>query len=238
MNAQLGEFTWPEVAGGARLLAVPTGSCEQHGPHLPLDTDTSIAQALSNHLAARLDHVVVSPPLAIGASGEHQSFAGTLSIGTEAMTSVLVELARSALPPADSALPRPFTAVLFVNGHGGNLDALAAALEVLRDEGRKVGAWHPRVAGGDPHAGHTETSLMMHLYPDRVRMDLAEVGSPARFSQIGGVLATEGLAAVTQNGVLGDPTAASAPHGSELFDALLADLVATAEGVMTGGVSR
>lgn len=236
MSNLLGDSTWPELADEAHLLVVPTGSCEQHGPHLPLDTDTFIAWRLSTHLSDCREDVVVSPPVAIGASGEHQSFPGTLSIGTDAMASVLVELARSALPAPGSALPRPFKAVLFVNGHGGNLDALTAAVDVLRAEGRRVAAWHPIVDGGDPHAGHTETSLMLHLCPDRVRMDRAETGSTARFSQIGEVLANEGLAAVTANGILGDPTSASAEHGLDLFDNLSADLEDTAQELMASSV--
>jgi mycofactocin system creatininase family protein len=225
---ELGRLAWPDLGVGQRILVVPTGSCEQHGPHLPLDTDTLIAASLAAHLATVRDDVVVSPPLAIGASGEHQSFPGTLSIGTEAMTSVVVELARSALPPPGSALPRPFSAVLCVNGHGGNLDALDTAVRLLRGEGRRVDAWHPRVEGGDPHAGRTETSLMLHLHPERVRMELAEPGSTARFSEIADVLAGDGLAAVTANGILGDPTDASAEHGEELFEGLCRELEAAA----------
>ena len=211
------------------LLAVPTGSCEQHGPHLPFDTDTLLAMSLARALAGRRSDVVVAPAVAVGASGEHQSFPGTLSIGTDAMRAVAVELARSALPPPGSPLPRPFAAVLFVNGHGGNVEALAAAVQQLRAEGRAVAVWHPRVEGGDPHAGHTETSLMLHLHPDRVRMGLAEPGSPARFRDIGDTLRTEGLAAVTPNGVLGDPTTAGAAEGGRLFADLVDALVAAAD---------
>jgi creatinine amidohydrolase len=112
---------------------------------------------------------------------------------------------------------------LYLNGHGGNLDALSTAVRVLRSEGRRCEAWHPRVEGGDPHAGLTETSLMMHLHPERVRMELAEPGGTARFSEIADVLVADGLAAVTANGILGDPTGASAAHGEELFGALCRD---------------
>ena len=118
MTGALGESTWPEVADrGPSVLAVPLGSVEQHGPHLPLDTDTRIAVALVAALAAARPDVVAAPPLAYGASGEHAGFPGTLSIGTEALTTVLVELGRS----ADA-----FAGVVFVNGHGGNLEAVRA----------------------------------------------------------------------------------------------------------------
>ncbi|MCP4436947.1 MAG: mycofactocin biosynthesis peptidyl-dipeptidase MftE [Actinomycetia bacterium] len=232
VSYRLGDLRWPDLAERSPILAVPTGSCEQHGRHLPVDTDTVIACAFAQALAQSRDDVVVAPPVSIGASGEHRGFPATLSIGTEAMRDVAVEIARSALPePADAGAWAGFGGVLFVNGHGGNLEALEAAVSTLRGEGRRVAAWHPRVPDGDPHAGRTETSMMLHLAPDRVRMELAEPGPGTRFSEIGDVLRTDGLAAVAPNGVLGDPTAATAEHGKVLFEGLVADLLSAAAAV-------
>lgn len=225
---RLGEMAWPEVPESG-LLLVPTGSCEQHGPHLPMDTDTRIAVALAEALADRVDGVTVSPPVGIGASGEHQSFPGTLSIGTLAFETVVIELCRSALPPAGSKLPRPFGGVVFVNGHGGNIEAFDRAVSLLTDEGRRVCVWHPRVAGGDSHAGATETSILLHLAPEYVRTELIEAGSTARWREIAGVVMTEGLAAVTANGILGDPTGANASDGKLIFDTLVDDLCSAVE---------
>ena len=104
----------------------------------------------------RLD-AVVAPALPYGSSGEHAGFPGTLSIGREALEHVLVELARSA----------GFARVLFLCAHGGNAEPLAAAVRVLRAEGRDVRAWSPRW-DGDAHAGRTETSLMLALAPELV----------------------------------------------------------------------
>jgi creatinine amidohydrolase len=80
---ELGSATWRQVeaTAGKGILALPLGSLEQHGPHLPLDTDTRIAQALAAGLADRLADVVVAPPVAYGASGEHAAFPGTLLLG-------------------------------------------------------------------------------------------------------------------------------------------------------------
>ena len=117
----LADQTWPEV-DGQRVLLVPLGSTEQHGPHLPLDTDTRIAQAIANGAAGQLE-AVVAPALAYGASGEHAGFDGTLSIGTEALRLVLIELVRSA------ALT--FGRIVLVNGHGGNHEATTHAVEQL-----------------------------------------------------------------------------------------------------------
>lgn len=229
----LAQLTWTEVPEGS-VLAVPAGSCEQHGPHLPMDTDTRIAVALAGRLAARRAGVVVAPAIAIGASGEHQSFPGTLSIGTEALVEVIVELARSALPPAGSTLPAPFRGVLFVNGHGGNVEGFAVALARLRAEGRHVDVWHPTVPGGDSHAGRTETSILLHLEPGCVRTDRLVAGSTARWREIGASVVAEGLAAVTPNGVLGDATAASADEGARVVSQLVDDLCAAFDGLVTG----
>ena len=115
---ELAGATWRQVeATGARtVLAVPLGSLEQHGPHLPLDTDTRIAGAVAAGLAARCEGVTVAPAVPYGASGEHADFPGTLLVGHEVLADLLVELVRSAR--------RSFAGVVFVNAHGGNEEAL------------------------------------------------------------------------------------------------------------------
>lgn len=225
---RLGARTWTDLSAAtgadigrnsadrAPIVALPIGSCEQHGPHLPLDTDTRIAVALADRLAAAVDGVLVAPPLAVTASGEHRGFPGTLSIGTEATTLVLVELVRSA------GWSR---GVVFVNGHGGNAAAVRAAARTLTAEGRHVVAWWPRIADGDAHAGRTETSLMLAVAPHLVRLDAAESGNTGTLAELSAALTTGGVAAVSPNGVLGDPSGASAAEGSTLLDELAADLV-------------
>src|SRR4051794_8376634 len=156
----LAEAAWPDVVG-AGLVLVPVGSVEQHGPHLPLDTDTTIAVAVAEGVAARLRaDVVVAPPIAYAASGEHQSFPRTISIGDEVLRSVLIELVRS--------LATWCGRVVFVNGHGGNLRSLSGAVRQLRDEGHQAAWVACETENADAHAGFTETSLMLHLAPDRV----------------------------------------------------------------------
>src|SRR5512144_965995 len=112
MRLTLGDAPWPDVRDA--VLLVPLGSLEQHGPHLPLDTDTRIAVAVARDAAIRLPGTVVAPALVYGASGEHEAFPGTVSVGTAALAHGLVELARSAT--------RAFARGVVVNGHGGNLD--------------------------------------------------------------------------------------------------------------------
>ncbi len=224
MTSQLGDTTWTDHWRRDRpaLLVVPIGSCEQHGPHLPLDTDTRIAVALAQGLAEKYEpgDLLVTPPIAITASGEHAGFPGTLSIGTEVFERVVVELVRS----ADWS-----DGVVLVNGHGGNRTAVQRAVQVLQGEGRRVLSWWPRVPGGDAHAGHTETSLMLAIAPELVHMGRAELGVTAPLADIVDELRAGGVAAVSRNGVLGDPLRASATHGRTLLTRLSIDLVAAVD---------
>jgi mycofactocin system creatininase family protein len=209
----LDELTTLEVRND--LLVVPLGATEQHGPHLPLGTDTIIATAL----AASLD-AVVAPALPYGSSGEHAGFAGPLSIGREALIAVLVELVRSST----------FARTVFVSGHGGNAEPLAAAVRQLRDEGHAVWAWAPDW-GGDAHAGRVETSLMLALEPALVAAE-REPGNTESLTSLMPRLREAGVRAVAPNGVLGDPTGASAEEGRELLAAARADLRAFVARVM------
>ncbi|WP_395695830.1 mycofactocin biosynthesis peptidyl-dipeptidase MftE [Nocardioides sp.] len=204
----LAEATSAE-ATGARLVLVPLGSIEQHGPHLPLDTDTVIATAVAEGVARQLPGAWVAPAISYGSSGEHQSYAGTSSAGTEALAHLLVELTRSMRTWADR--------VVFVNAHGGNVAALGASEEV---------EWVPcRTESVDLHAGVTETSLMLHLRPRAVRLDLAEAGNTQPLSEILPAMVAGGVAAVSANGVLGDPAGATADEGARALRAMVAEVV-------------
>jgi mycofactocin system creatininase family protein len=216
---QLGPLTSPEVAlraAAGAVLAVPVGSTEQHGPHLPLTTDTDLAVALCNQLGAQLDSpVVVAPPIFYGSSGEHEGFAGTISIGQEATELLLTELGRSAT--------RTFSRVLLVSTHGGNTEAVRRAVARLRAESRDVSVWFPRWHG-DAHAGRAETSLQLALTPDAVRLDRAEAGNTTPIAELMPALRATAVHGVSPNGVLGDPAGASAAEGTAMFADLLADL--------------
>jgi creatinine amidohydrolase len=215
----LAAATWPDLPDSA-LLVVPVGAVEQHGAHLPLITDTAVACAVAEAAADRIADALLAPALAYGASGEHEDFPGTISLGTEALTGLLVEYGRSACRWAGR--------VLLVNGNGGNLDALRAAGTLLRTEGRDVAWWPCAVPGGDAHAGRTETSLMLHVEPGSVRPERAVAGDRTPIAELLPRLRAEGVRAVSGNGVLGDPAGASADEGAELLAGLTERLVAAA----------
>jgi creatinine amidohydrolase len=248
---RLAAATWPEVeaavvdAEETSLLLVPLGATEQHGPHLPLGVDTELAVALAEAAAVAAPGAVAAPALPFGSSGEHGDFPGTLSIGAAATELVLVELGRSAC--------ETFSRVLFVSTHGGNVEPVAAAVARLRGEGRDVRAWSP-AWGGDAHAGRSETSVMLALDdatatttaagnpglaergrpfppvpPERttaVRGERVEPGNGAPLAELIGRLRSDGVRAVSPNGILGDPTGASAAEGRRMLAAAAAELLA------------
>ena len=234
---RLGEATWNEVDAATRTMAdedgvlspiilIPVGSTEQHGPHLPLNTDTLVAEEVAGRALHRTGGLMLGPTISVTASGEHAGFAGTLSIGTEAMTQVAIELGRS----ADWA-----AGVVFVNGHGGNHDALTEAVTLLTSEGRSVMSWWPkwrrRTDGGPPdlHAGRIETSLMLTIDPGLVRFELSETGPTVPLDELLPALRSGGVRSVSPNGVLGDPDGASGAEGERFVNDFVDDLVLTIE---------
>ncbi|WP_244217109.1 mycofactocin biosynthesis peptidyl-dipeptidase MftE [Streptomyces carpinensis] len=212
---------WPAIPADA-LVLVPVGSTEQHGPHLPLDTDSvvahSVAQAAAERLTGGRDRPVLSAPtIAYGASGEHADFPGTVSIGHDALRIVLVETVRSLSLWAGR--------IVFVNGHGGNVPTLDAAVGQLRDEGHDVAWLGCETPGSDAHAGRTETSVMLHLAPGDVRLPEAVVGDTRPLAVLMPELMTRGVRAVSPSGVLGDPTGATAMEGRALFESMVSTAV-------------
>ena len=226
MARPLGERTWEEVAAHpGRLLAVPMGATEQHGPHLPLDTDTRVALALARSLADRRGDVLVAPALAYGSSGEHAGFAGTVSIGQAAVELVILELARglgaefrglvlvSPMAATPSRWPEPprrpgkaARARLAVGGRARRFgrprpsSAKRSACRVGRDLDHAPPA---------PWAGPPGPRRPRRPGPRR---------RPDRPS------ASRGVRAVSTNGVLGDPAGASATDGEALLRRLGDDL--------------
>ena len=218
--ASFARRTWTDyVPSSSRTLLLPLGSCEQHGPHLPLATDTLIATALVQRVADVVD-VDVAPPLPYGASGEHAGFPGLLSLGNDALERVVLELLRS----ARATWPR----VVVVSGHGGNVSAVQRALAVARYEGSDVAAWFPTWRDGDPHAGAVETSVMWALDSTWVRHE-SFVDVPVTEDEMR-VVRERGIMAVSPSGVLGSPHRATPEWGQEILQHWVDEIVALVQG--------
>lgn len=223
---KLAELTWQDVSGLSRdtLVVIPTGSCEQHGPHLPLFTDSLLATAVAEAVEARLhEKVLLTPTLWLGASSHHLEFSGTLSATMlgygEALKSVIESLHRHG-----------FWRFFVLNGHGGNNSPNDVALRELKEKypNLLLGARgyyqyileeSAQVMEGPVktimHACEAEASLILHLRPELVRKD--------KLRDDGLTGSTEGMVnffhEVTEEGSLGYATLASAEKGKRLFEA-------------------
>ena len=221
MISSLADQKWPDLANSRPLVVLPLGSCEQHGPHLPLDTDHAVAEAVAARAAALLadgSGLLVAPGQPYGASGEHEGFPGTVSIGHAALYLLIVELGRSVLRWAGR--------LLVVNGHGGNMPSLPAAIATLRRESRDAAWWPCLPRGSDLHAGHTETSMMLRLRGTAVRAERAVAGPCEPIEGLLDRLTAESVLGVSESGVLGDPSGASGQQGEELLAAMAVQLAA------------
>jgi creatinine amidohydrolase len=217
--SRLADQKWPDLADRRPLVVLPLGSCEQHGPHLPLDTDHAVAEAVARRAAALLadnSGLLVAPGQPYGASGEHEGFPGTVSIGHTALYLLIVEVGRSVLRWADR--------MLVVNGHGGNMPSLAAAIATLRREGRNAAWWPCLPRSGDLHAGYAETSMMLRLRSTAVRAERAVAGPCEPIERLLDRLIAESVRGVSESGVLGDPSGASGQQGEELLSGMAVQL--------------
>lgn len=230
------ELRFPEVAervGPSSVLVQPVGAVEQHGPHLPLVTDLLIASeaagAVVDERGDELDLWLLEP-LAYSKSNEHAWAPGSLWLGPATLLAVLDDLGRSLAATGARKL-------LFLNGHGGNSALLNVACRELRlHHGLETFLTHPSVPpdqggpsraeelGMGVHGGLAETSTVLHLRPDLVRMDLAVRNVPEelaanRHVRFGGPV-TFGWSAddFGPHGHIGDPTGATAELGEQLFE--------------------
>ncbi|MFC4586987.1 creatininase family protein [Sphaerisporangium corydalis] len=210
----------------AEVALLPVGSFEQHGPFLPLATDTVIAATISAAIAAA--HPVLHlPPVTISCSHEHEHTAwpGTVSISAATLYAVVRDI-------ADSLRRSGITRLVIVNGHGGNY-VLGNVVQEASADGRRMALfpgpadWDAaRAAGGletsawsDMHAGELETSILLHAHPRLVRPGYESSDSPAEDRRH---LLTLGMAAYTESGVIGSPSLASAGKGKGVLDSLVA----------------
>jgi creatinine amidohydrolase len=232
----IGELAFPEVPEKLKatsILCLPLGAVEQHGPHLPLDTDTVVADGITRALIARLGEefdLWQLPTLPIGLSREHDWAPGTLSLSIATFAALIKEAAREIV----RALPARNLA--FINGHGGNRGILDNLLRELASElPLNTCVIHPLALCGSPaasdvHGGADETSLMLALAPDRVRSDLiTSAVPPAHPDTVAALVFDPGVSfpwrtddpRLARTGIVGDPRAASVEHGKAMIETIV-----------------
>lgn len=241
MTRRLAELKLPEIGRVSEnsILIQPVGSIEQHGPHLPYNTDLVIPERTAEELVDRFGEELdlwLLPSLVYTRAGEHSWAAGTVWLSSHTLLTVLTEVARSL-----SALPA--RKLVFLNGHGGNSSLLNVACRDIRSEhGFQTFLMHPMVPpdqggrsseserGMGIHAGYIETSLMMHLAPDLVASELPGPVLPESVAdnthvRFGGSV-TFGWASddFSDAGHIGDPTGASATVGQDVFESTISNL--------------
>jgi creatinine amidohydrolase len=244
------DLTSPEVASLDRdktVFILPLGSVEQHGNHMPLGTDTLLAQAVSLAAAERAPgKTVVLPPPWYGFSAHHMRFPGSLTLKAETLMAVAEDI-------VGSLVSHGFRRILIVNGHGGNggvIDVLAstlghkhygkariAALTYFQLAREAIAALRQSEAGGMGHACEFETSMVQHIRPDLVKMERAATTYPDPGSAylttdlLGGsaIRTYFDFADLSPTGTLGDPSLATPEAGAKFFEAVVGELAAFVE---------
>lgn len=239
---QLERLRYPEIGEllqkGWTTAVFACGATEQHGPHLPIFVDAEHGTALALDIARKLGRTLVAPTIRIGCSDHHLAFPGSLSIRRETFENLVYDYIQS-------LRHHGFTHIIVVPTHGGNYQPLedmaprlrsafpdihlaiyhklSGLLDLWRNQTQAYNGMGDRVGG---HADIAETSFMLHLHPELVRMDLAEAGFMGHFSEeVIREMIEKGFKSVTPNGILGDAHGADPNLGAQLIDALAAQIV-------------
>ncbi len=232
----IGELTFPEVATRLKatsIMCLPIGSIEQHGPHLPLNTDVVLAEGVTRLIVARWGEthdLWQLPTISISLAREHEWAPGTLSLSVAGLTAYMHDLGRTL------ARSLPARNLMIVNGHGGNRGILEVLAQEMRsDYGLNIVIFHPASLADtsadsvapEIHGGKNETSLMLTIAPHLVRHDqIATLTHPPDGEAIRNTILRKGVTwpwttddkRIADNGVIGDPKAASAEFGQGIID--------------------
>jgi creatinine amidohydrolase/Fe(II)-dependent formamide hydrolase-like protein len=239
-----GELTWPEAESRLKEVDVallPVGSIEQHGPHLPLDTDAFDADYLSKRVADACSDPkpLVLPLIPYGVSYHHDDFQGTISIDNDTLSQLVYEI-------GISVARKGVRKLVVINAHGGNAPALNfAAQRINRDahifvcvdtgETSDVDIYQLIETPNDVHAGEVETSTSLAVRPHLVKMDKASKAIPEFSSRYLNFTSRRSVAwyaytrKISKTGVMGDPTKASVQKGLKIWELMVAHLVALVE---------
>jgi len=230
----LDRMTWAEVKEeiqkGRDTVVVPFGSTEQHGRHLPLGTDAVLGDEIGWGLAERLG-AFLAPTVRFGCSAHHLAFNGTISLGEETFHGIVTDVVAS-------LSVHGFRTIVLLPTHGGNFKPLAEAvakcdpaegvrLLAFTDLGGLVNAafessksFGVDAAKSGAHSGEWETSLMLALRSEQVKMDRAAEGFVGELSEIMSKV-FDGIQNLDQNGVLGDPRPASIEAGKQYLEEII-----------------
>ncbi len=226
---KLAYMTWPEIQNiintGNAICIIPVGSTEQHGPHMVEGTDSFIAEYISDKLAQELGNSIIAPTINFGFSDYHLAFPGTISISRDLLKSIL-------LISATNLIEAGFKYVIYIPGHGGDFNSCNdACRELAIKYGKEIVLTYPSFtefshaisqpcldAGLKPddvgaHSGAGETSLIMYIDKNLVRMDKLQKGSTGNLSDMRKTMLTSGTDKVSSIGVLGDPRLARIEYG-------------------------
>ncbi len=229
-----------------KVILLPLGAIEQHGPHLSVSTDTDIVTQVAQQIEKKLpDVVLLCPTLPFGSSHHHLSFGGTISIAPELYTQVLIDL-------VNSLVVSGFKKIILLNGHGGNITPAKQALAVLSKRfdlthqptialatywevgGKAFAGEPPMQSPALSHACEYETSMMLHLFADKVWMERVERAQrPESNGYIPweddepyrGVTVFKQTEFISSNGSSGEPQLGTAEKGKHLVDHAVKALV-------------
>ena len=201
------------------IAIIPIGSIEQHGPHLPISTDSDIVTEIASRLSKRINGMLL-PTITYGISNEHFPFFN-LSIKKSTLSKILEDL-------CGSLIKNGISRIIIINGHYGNLDSLSDFERKQKKKKIKIFSYWKYMKREFDHAGNVETSIMLAISKS-VNMKKAEKGFQTDGMSKQGILKMNKLAQksfpkVTGNGVWGDPTNSSARLGKKIIKEVVDNL--------------
>ena len=234
VKIQISEMSWVDIQKalnrGSSTVVFAVGSNEQHGPHLPTSTDSLIGEVLANKVAGKLGNALQAPSINVGCSEHHMAFPGTINLEPETLKSLIRDY-------CVSLAKHGFKNIIILPSHGGNFDPvrevvielnqslaevnviaytdLKGLLRFLAEFSSKHGI-SANESGG--HAGESETSMVLAIRKDLVDMEHAEEGFMGSVEDKIDLVWSQGIKALTKNGVIGDPRKAEVSRGEEYLE--------------------